>query len=67
MKSKILVIDDNCSVKTVFGDYLTKNGYEVIEVEIGRKGLEEIQKNVLNLVTVDLVIPEMDEHVFGYY
>ena len=64
MKAKILVIDDNYSVRSVFGDYLSENGYEVVVAEIWKIGLEEIQKDVPDLVTVNLVMPEMESHTF---
>ncbi len=64
MKAKILVIDDNYSVRSVFGDYLSENGYEVVEAENGKIGLEEIQKNVPDIVTLDLIMPEMDGYAF---
>jgi len=64
MKAKILLIDDNSSVLSVIREYLARNGYEVIEAESGKEGLEKIKSLSPDLVTIDLVMPEMDGYVF---
>ena len=64
MKAKILIIDDNNSVRSVLGEYLSEKGYEILEADSGKTGLEIIEKNLPDLVTVDLIMPEMDGHTF---
>jgi len=64
MKTKILVIEDNNSIRLLFQHYLTEKGFEVVEAENGKIGLEKIKGNLPDIVTVDLLMPEMDGFSF---
>ena len=57
---KILVIDDDSSMRTFLTLTLTQAGYEVLEAPDGRDGLELIKTQAPNLVLVDYEMPVMD-------
>lgn len=59
-KNTILVIDDEAAIRSSFRHYLEDYDYEVIEAENGRVGLEMFRQHKVDLVLVDLRMPEMD-------
>jgi len=59
-KIKILTIDDEYLIREIITDYLEENGYEVIQAENGKKGVEVFRSEKPDLVLVDLRMPEMD-------
>jgi len=60
-KSKILIIDDDKSVRDFLKIFLTKKGYaDVQSVEGGRRGIEIAQKDNIRLVLLDIKLPDMD-------
>lgn len=56
----ILVIDDEDAVRQSFIDYLEDMGYRVFTAENGRAGVDLFDREDVDLVTVDLRMPEMD-------
>lgn len=57
---KILVIDDEESIRHSFADYLEDRGFEVLTAENGRIGLELIEREQPHIVLLDLRMPELD-------
>jgi CheY-like chemotaxis protein len=55
--SRILVIDDNETVRDVIRQLLEFGGHEVSECEDGPKGLEAQRTNPFDLVIVDIQLP----------
>jgi CheY-like chemotaxis protein len=56
----ILVIDDEQSIRGLLKGVLEKAGHRVLEAEDGRKGLTLYQKEHVDLVIMDLLMPETD-------
>ncbi|MDD4429663.1 MAG: response regulator, partial [Paludibacter sp.] len=54
---KILVIDDDKLVRKVFKLTLSKEGYDVLEAEDGRQGLQLIKTENPDLVLTDFLMP----------
>ena len=57
--SKILVIDDERSVRELIYDVLTIEGYLVTTVEDGVAALSKLQEDSYDLLITDLVMPNM--------
>jgi two-component system, NtrC family, response regulator AtoC len=55
----ILIIDDEPHLPHQFARYLKKHDYEVFTVADGEAGLQELQKNSIDLVLLDLRLPKM--------
>jgi DNA-binding NtrC family response regulator len=55
----ILIIDDEPHLPHQLARFLKKHGYEVSTVANGEGGLEELQKNSIDLVLLDLRLPKM--------
>ena len=59
MKS-ILVADDSRTTRLAVSDLLRKNNYNILEAANGYQVLETINKNQIDLIVLDLLMPEMD-------
>lgn len=57
---KILIVDDDAQIRMLLRDRLQANGYNIFQAENGIKGLELIEKEIPDLVLLDLQMPEMD-------
>lgn len=56
--STILVIDDVDYIRKLVRSQLKKNGYSVILAKDGNEGLEKLNSNSVDLVIMDIVMPE---------
>ena len=58
--TRILVIDDEPQIRKFLRISLGANGYEVIEAENGRQGIDAAQGEAPDLVILDLGLPDVD-------
>jgi DNA-binding response OmpR family regulator len=58
--SRILVVDDDPTVREVVRRYLTREGHEVIEATDGPSALSAIREAAPDLVVLDLMLPGID-------
>jgi DNA-binding response OmpR family regulator len=58
--SNILIIEDEKSVSDVVKAYLEKEGYGVYSTENGLDGIEIFRKEKIDLVILDLMLPDID-------
>lgn len=58
--SKILIIEDEEAIAELEKDYLELSGFEVAIEQTGDKGLEAALKEDVDLVVLDLMLPNMD-------
>lgn len=56
----ILLIDDDDNFRTMLRITLQRMGHEVIEANDGKQGIRLHQQNVVDLVMVDLIMPEKE-------
>lgn len=59
-KAKVILIDDNPSVLRLNGEFLERSDYEVELFTSGAPALEAIEKGGVDLVLLDLNMPDMD-------
>ena len=59
-RGTILVIDDDPAVRDLTSRFLTKMGFHVVTVESGAEGLLVAKKIHPLLITLDVMMPEMD-------
>ncbi len=57
---KILVCDDERDIVAALKIYLESEGYGVIEAYNGREALEKLKEHEVQLVLMDVMMPEMD-------
>jgi CheY-like chemotaxis protein len=56
----VLVIDDEESVRKVFQAALAQAGYRVLTAESGQHGLRLLEHQEVDLILVDIFMPDMD-------
>ena len=57
---RVLVIDDEDSVRSFCRDALQKHGYEVAEAADARLGIEMFRQRRADVVLMDVLMPRMD-------
>lgn len=60
----ILVVDDDKNTRRYIRTVLEGNGYMVSTAEDGEKALEVLEKESINLVVLDIMMPVMDGYEF---
>jgi DNA-binding response OmpR family regulator len=58
-KSVILVVDDQPQNIELLQAYLAPQGYEIVKASSGQEALEKISGNQIDLVLLDIMMPEM--------
>lgn len=60
-RMKILVVDDESRMRKLVSDFLTRKGYEVIEVADGIEAVDTFMENKdIALIILDVMMPGMD-------
>lgn len=59
---KILIVEDEISIRTIIKKYLSKFDINIIEAENGKRGLDIFlnNKDDIDLVLMDVMMPQMD-------
>jgi two-component system, NtrC family, response regulator PilR len=58
--NRILIVDDEQSMRELLSIMLRKEGYEVVTADNGEKALKAVQNDIFDLVVTDLKMPLMD-------
>ncbi|MFH1957933.1 MAG: response regulator [bacterium] len=61
-KKKILIIDDDFSVRETLGDILRSCSYEVFEAATGAEAAKQVERVDFDCVIVDLRLPDATGH-----
>ncbi len=59
-KSRILVVDDDSSIREMISDFLEMEGYAVATAADGAEGLDAVETTNPSLVLLDMRMPVMD-------
>lgn len=60
MPKRILVIDDEASVRQIVEEMLALEGYDVITAPNGKAGLQLFRREPTDLIITDIFMPEME-------
>jgi len=60
VSKRILVVDDEARIREVLDYALRKEGYEVVAVTDGRDAIDTVEKGGIDLVILDVMLPEVD-------
>jgi len=55
---KILIVDDNKDITTMFSKYMTIKGHSCSVVNDGKSALELLEKKIFDAVILDIAMPE---------
>ncbi|HAB18214.1 MAG TPA: response regulator [Verrucomicrobiota bacterium] len=61
---QVLIIEDDPSTRDVLRRAVEKQGWQVVEAENGRVGLERLSVRIPGVILLDLMMPEMDGFSF---
>jgi DNA-binding response OmpR family regulator len=56
----ILIVDDNKKIRKLIKEYLKQESYNVFEASNGLEALKIIEHSTIDLMIVDIMMPEMD-------
>ena len=59
-KKKILIVEDEDSLKMSLKRKFTSEGFEIVEASDGEEGLKAAEKEKPDLILLDIVMPVMD-------
>jgi DNA-binding NtrC family response regulator len=57
---RILIVDDDESIRKVLAAVLEENGYMIDAAEDGKEAIEKTDKNFYNLALVDIRLPDIE-------
>ena len=60
MRAKVLLIEDSTSLAILYKQYVKDESFDLFHVETGRDAISFIERNVPQLVILDLKLPDMD-------
>ena len=60
MPDKILVVDDEKSVRDLLQRFLSKEGYQVTLARNGNEAIEKSRREAFNMLIVDMRLPDME-------
>ena len=61
---KILIIDDDQDLHTLYGLYLQGESFQIMRAYNGKEGLEAVEKEKPDLIVLDMIMPVMDGEEF---
>ncbi|MFQ6136684.1 MAG: PleD family two-component system response regulator [Candidatus Hydrothermarchaeales archaeon] len=59
-KKKIMIVDDEQSIRFVIRRILEKEGYDIIEAESGEECLDRLEQEKPDLILLDVMMPGLD-------
>ncbi|UNP79983.1 response regulator transcription factor [Bacillus mycoides] len=60
MNKTVLLVEDERRLREIVSDYFHNEGFEVIEAEDGKKALELFAEHTIDLIMLDIMLPEID-------
>ncbi len=57
--AKILVVDDEKSIRTTFELFLRQSGHEVLTADSVNSAIDIIERNELDLIITDIITPQI--------
>ncbi len=59
-KKRIIIIEDEIALQKSLSEFLSLEGFEVISALDGEVGFQLIQKNLPDLILLDIILPKKD-------
>jgi DNA-binding response OmpR family regulator len=57
---KILIVDDDQNILRLYKEELEEDGYTVVTASNGQEAMDRFEKEVPDLVTLDILLPDVD-------
>jgi CheY-like chemotaxis protein len=59
-KPKIMIVEDDSFVMDIYQTKLSQEGYEVLPAENGAEAIKKLEKEIPDLVLLDIIMPYVD-------
>jgi two-component system response regulator (stage 0 sporulation protein F) len=60
MSNKILIVEDEESLRLYYEEELKAEGYDILIARNGREAIQQVEKGKPDLIVLDIVMPVMD-------
>ncbi len=60
IQQKIIIIEDDDLIRSLFGDQLKKAGFDIDEFALGKPGLEALNQTKYDLLLLDIMLPDLN-------
>lgn len=60
MDKTVLIVDDELRMRKLISDFLSREGYRIIEADNGQTALEQLYLGKIDLVILDVMMPKYD-------
>jgi len=60
MSNKILIVEDEESLRLYYEEELKAEGYDILTATNGREAIQQVEKGKPDLIVLDIVMPVMD-------
>jgi len=57
---KILIVDDDQNILRLYKEELEEDGYVIVTASNGQEAMEQFEREVPDLVTLDILLPDVD-------
>ncbi len=57
---KILIVDDDQNILRLYKEELEEEGYLIVTASNGQEAMEQFEREVPDLVTLDILLPDVD-------
>lgn len=57
---KLLIVDDDTNIQRLYKEELEEEGYNVVIAGTGKEALEMFEKEIPDIVTLDILMPDID-------
>lgn len=64
MQKNLLIVEDDLSIAEMMSDHLSKEGYRIVHAVNGLAALERFDLEKIDLILLDLMLPELDGTAF---
>ncbi len=62
--NKILIVDDDEDLHTLYGLYLKGESFDIVRAFNGKEGLDAVDREKPDLIVLDMIMPVMDGEEF---
>ncbi|MEE8550881.1 MAG: response regulator, partial [Gemmatimonadota bacterium] len=60
LTARVLVVEDDEVLRQLMVEVLSDQGYEVVAIETGERGLEAMERELFDVILLDINLPGMD-------
>lgn len=66
MKKNLLIVEDDAGIRKMLSLYFESEGFNILEAEDGQDAIRIFQTEQIDLVFLDLMLPEVDVMLYHF-